>query len=205
MSIVFKVAQTDAQFEQILQLQQQNLMATLSEEQQAKEGFVYARHTIDLLKTMAARLPQIIALHEDRLVGYNLSMHSSMAHALPELTPMFEAFDSCHYKGNRLTDYAFIVGGQVCVAKAYRGQGLLKKLYHATRESISPDYQLCVTEIADNNLPSLKAHRGMGFETLHTYHDGRTLWHIVAWAFPQAEPCMGQWLPKAASADASPC
>jgi hypothetical protein len=62
MDIVFDVASTDQHFEQILQLQRKNLVTSISAEQQAQQGFVFAEHTIELLKQMAAELPQVIAI-----------------------------------------------------------------------------------------------------------------------------------------------
>jgi len=189
MLIQFDVANTEEQFEQILQLQRQNLMGAVSAEQQAREGFVYAKHTVPLLKTMSAHLPQVVAIQEGRVVGYNLAMHAAMSETVPSLIPMFSEFEKCQYKGKSLKDYHFIVGGQVCVARAFRGQGLLKKLYQATSTRVPQDYQLCVTEIAVSNAVSLSAHQKLGFEIIRTYNDGETDWHIVAWEMcrPQSD------------------
>lgn len=182
MTIQFNLANCETHFEQIIALQHHNLRQHLSPEQQATEGFVYAEHTVELLKQMAEQLPQIIALDEEKVIGYNLSMTATMADVLPSLTPMFEQFKQSTYLEKPLTEIPFIVGGQVCVDKAYRGQGLLKKLYHATKQSISPLYQLCVTEIARENTLSLKVHQNMGFQVIRSYTDGSTLWDIVAWS-----------------------
>jgi L-amino acid N-acyltransferase YncA len=181
MLIQFDFATTEKHFEQILELQRQNLIGTLSEEQQAREGFVFAEHTLSVLKKMATHLPQVVAFHEGKVVGYNLAMLSAMRDTLPSLIPMFDEFEKSQYKGRPLREYKFIVGGQVCVSREFRGQGLLKKLYHATRDSLPQDYQLCVTEIAVNNTVSLNAHKKMGFETIRSYFDGKTQWDIVAW------------------------
>lgn len=74
-----------------------------------------------------------------------------------------------------------MIGGQVCVAKDFRGRGLLSKLYHETRKRLPSGYQLCVTEVAERNGVSLRAHQKMGFEVINTYHDGRELWKVVVW------------------------
>lgn len=79
-----------------------------------------------------------------------------------------------------------MVGGQVCVDKDCRGQGLLRRLYHETRKRLPPEYQLCVTEIAARNVPSLKAHEKMGFEAVSTYHDGKEHWIVVVWDLESA-------------------
>lgn len=181
MEISLNLAATDAHFEQILHLQRQNLPDVLSEAQQARQGFVFAEHTVELLKRMAAHLPQVIALSQDRVVGYNLALPVSMQDAMPQLAPMFAAFERSTYHGRPLTTYRFMVGGQICVDRAFRGQGILQRLYHETWNRLPPGYQLCVTEIADRNQVSLRAHQKLGFEVVHTYQDSGEQWHVVVW------------------------
>ena len=179
--ISFTVASSDEDFEQILQLQKENLLHNLSEQLLSEHGFVFAEHTIPILKSMATHLPQVIALYNNRVIGYNLAMSSEMKNELPSLSPMFNEFDKCTYKGILLTEYKFIVGGQVCVDKNFRGLGMMSKLYHETINQLPVDYQLCVTEISTRNIKSLKSHQKMGFKVIADYNDGQELWNIVAW------------------------
>jgi GNAT superfamily N-acetyltransferase len=181
MEIVFDAASTERHFEQILELQKQNLFTSISEEQQAQQGFVFAEHTMPLLKMMAAHLPQVIAVSNDKVIGYNLAMPVSMKNDIPRLVPMFTEFERSKYKDKPLSTYSFIVGGQVCVDKDFRGQDLLRKLYHETRNRLSPGYQLCVTEVSARNSAGLRAHEKMGFEVISSYHDGVELWKVVVW------------------------
>jgi hypothetical protein len=181
MGIAFDVASTEQHFEQILELQRQNLFTAISEEEQAQQGFVFAEHTVPLLKKMASHLPQVIAVSHGRVVGYNLAMPVAMKNEMPSLVPMFTQFERSEYRGKPLPAYNFMVGGQVCVDKGFRGQGLLSRLYHETRNRVYPDYQLCVTEIAVRNDVSLRAHLKMGFEVVSTYHDGKEMWNVVVW------------------------
>eukprot|EP01133_Synstelium_polycarpum_P003012 gene3012-3460_t len=183
MEITFETATTDQHFKQILQLQQQNLYNRLSVEQQGEQGFVFAEHTLDLLKTMASHLPQVIALHQDQVIGYSLAMTSGMKYILPSLIPMFEQFERMDYKGKPLSAYRFMVGGQVCVHPLFRGKGLLEKLYQQSRDRLPAGYELCVTEISTRNPKSLKAHEKMGFELSGSYQDTKELWNVVVWAF----------------------
>ena len=181
--ITFEVASTDDHFEQILQLQKQNHYTSVSAEQQENEGFVFAEHTLPLLKQMAANAPQIIALSGGRLAGYNLAMTSSMGSVLPSLVPMFREFEKWNYRGKPLMDYQFIVGGQVCVHKDFRGRGMIRSLYEQMRDKVGDGYQLCVTEISTRNVMSLKAHQRFGFEVLGVYNDGLEDWNLVVWKF----------------------
>jgi GNAT superfamily N-acetyltransferase len=173
-------AATDQHLEEILALQKCYHVRTLPADVQAAEGFVYVEHTLPLLRTMAAQSPQAIALADGHVVGYCLSLPLALQAEVPSLGPMFEHFGRCTYRGKSLREYRFIVGGQVCVDRAHRGQGLLARLYQQIRVA-APDYDLCVTEIAQRNVPSLRAHEKMGFETISTYSDGTDEWAIVAW------------------------
>ena len=181
MEIAFDVACTDQHFEQILRLQRQNLLSVISEEKQAQQGFVFAEHTVPLLKMMAAQLPQVIAVSDGKVIGYNLAMPVSMRNEMPSLVPMFDEFERITYKDRPLPTYKYMVGGQVCVAKDFRGQGLLRRLYHETRDRLPSGYQLCVTEVSARNSRALQAHQEMGFEVASTYHDGKELWKVVVW------------------------
>lgn len=180
-SIQITTACTDQHFEQILSLQKQNHYTSIAEDQQASNGFVFATHTMALLRKMAAAVPQVIALNGDRVVGYNLAMTSDMKNELPSLIPMFEEFEKWSYKGKPLMDYQFVVGGQICVDKEFRGRGLISKLYQQTKDTVTGNYQLCVTEISVRNLTSLKAHQRMGFEIIGQYDDGLENWNLVVW------------------------
>ena len=139
-----------------------------------------------LLQMMAAHLPQVVAISHSKVIGYNLAMPVAMKEVMPSLIPMFTEFERSTYKGRPLATYQFMVGGQVCVEKDCRGQGLLRRLYHETRNRLPAGYQLCVTEVAARNSISLKAHQKMRFEVVSTYHDGQELWNVVVWDLESA-------------------
>lgn len=176
-----QVASTDAHFEQILQLQRRNHFSAIDAEAQRREGFVFAQHSDALLKRMAALLPQAIAVSDGRVVGYNLAMPIEMKQSIPSLVPMFAQFDRSEFRGRPLSSYRYVVGGQVCVDAAFRGHGLLGRLYRHTRDNLHGGEEVCVTEVAARNPVSIIAHRKAGFVDIAQYNDGAELWHVVAW------------------------
>ena len=180
-AITFQAATTTEHFEQILALQNQNLYKALTAEEQDQQGFVFAEHTVELLQQMASQIPQIIALYQNKVIGYNLAMTAAMEKQLPSLEPMFREFHKSRYQGKVLTGYNFFVGGQVCVDKDFRGLGLLSKLYNATANLVGNDYEFCITEIAVRNVNSLKVHKKMGFEITGTHCDEFGDWYVVIW------------------------
>jgi len=175
------IASSDQHLQEILALQKRYLVRAVSEQQQTLEGFVFVEHTLSLLRRMAAQAPQAIAVSDGRVIGYCLSLPLSMQEELPSLRPMFEQFGRCFYRQRPLCDYSLIVGGQVCVDRDHRGQGLLARLYEQVRTSLPFHRDLCVTEIATRNVVSVRAHERMGFETVSTYSDGKETWVIVVW------------------------
>lgn len=176
------VASSTQHFEQIVDLQRRYHRSALLPDTQEREGFVFAEHSVALLRRMSAELPQAIAVANDgNVVGYCLSLPLSLRKELPSLAPMFEQFGRCAYHGRPLSSFRFFVGGQVCVDRAYRGRGLLARLYDQVRLTAPSTYDLCVTEIAARNQVSIRAHERMGFEVISTYSDGSEAWVIVAW------------------------
>lgn len=180
--VIVSVAHSDSDLEQILALQRQNLRQALPIDEQNRQGFVYTQHDLPLLRRMASELPQAIAIAGGRIVGYCLALPVSLRREQPMLEPMFVQFDRCRYAGRPLPSYRFLIGGQVCVDRRYRGQGLLGRLYHEVRRSLPTPYELCVTEIATRNRTSLRAHAKVGFQRIMTYSDAGEDWTIVAWS-----------------------
>src|SRR5262245_35831834 len=179
--ITITVASSDQQLREILALQRRYLASVVPAELHAREGFVFVEHTLELLKRMSAQAPQAIALSSNRVVGYCLSLPLSLQGEVPSLAPMFEQFGRCAYRGKPLSEYRYIVGGQVCVDREYRGQRLMARLYGQLRASVWGAFDLCVTEVATRNIVSVEAHEKMGFEVISTYADDRETWVIVAW------------------------
>ena len=181
--ITLTTATTGAHLEGILALQRRNHVHAVPADVQSREGFVFVEHTLPLLERMRAASPQAIALAEGRVVGYCLSLLPSMRDAVPVLAPMFEQFGRCSIHGRPLAERRYVVGGQVCVDREFRGRGLLAGLYDQLRVALASTHELCVTEIATRNVVSVRAHEKMGFEAIAGYSDGREDWVIVAWDF----------------------
>ena len=61
-----------------------------------------------------------------------------------------------------------MVVGQLCVAKNYRGLGLVQQMYQHFKKSLSGEYDYCITDVAENNPRSLKVHLKTGFQVINT-------------------------------------
>ena len=161
----------------ILHLQKINLPRALSKEEYASQGFVSADHTLEMLEEMHAIAPSIVATSGAELAGYALTMPAECRRLVPLLEPMFEAFDRT-LRGKR-----YYVMGQVCVAKAFRGQGVFDALYAGHARFYGSRFDCIATEISLDNTRSIRAHERVGFREIARQDDAHGRWSIVAWDF----------------------
>jgi len=165
----------------IISLQRMNLRKNLSPEEISSQGFLYVEHDPETLQDICKEEPAVVAMEGDELAGYAICMNKMQGARVPELAPFFNTLDSLKFKNTPLHQASYMVCGQICVSKAYRGQNLVRKLYdlmsfHRTK------YKFCITEISTHNNRSLKAHFKVGFVPIHEYVNAkREPWQIVIW------------------------
>ncbi|MEQ1745352.1 MAG: GNAT family protein [Saprospiraceae bacterium] len=181
MDIRYTTVQNEQDVRQILELQAANHASAISEETARSQGFITVRHDPDVLWRMNQAYPSVIAKDGERLAGYCLVMPRSFAPEVPILAPMFAMLETLAWHGRPLRDGGWFVMGQVCVAEDYRGQGVFDGMYAKLREVCSPAFDFVVTEVAERNTRSMRAHERVGFETFRVYHDATTgeVWHVV--------------------------
>jgi len=166
----------------ILALQKNNLPSSLSEEEIAREGFVTVVHSFEALKKMNDIEQHVIAKDDDKVIAYLLAMTSTSKAEFPVLFSMFENFDEIELYGKPLSTYKYIVVGQVCVAKGYRGRGILDNCYTAYKNQFKNKYDFAVTEINVKNQRSINAHKRIGFYEIHRFTSSDNVeWSIVVW------------------------
>lgn len=170
-----------AELAQILELQRANLAANVSIDEARSQGFVTAVHSLETLQHMHELAPSIVARADRALAGYALTMLVEARTYVPILEPMFELLETLTFQGRALHQTPFYVMGQVCVASAFRGQGVFDALYRAHREHYRERFELLVTEVSTRNGRSLRAHQRVGFEPLHCYSDSVDEWAILGW------------------------
>lgn len=178
--IYYTTSKDEADLRGILDLQQRNLPKNLSREEITSQGFVTVSHSLVDLQKMNAIEQHVIAKENNSVIAYLLAMTERSKFDIPILIPMFEAFEHIHYKNTLLSKYNYIVVGQVCVDKNYRGQGILDKCYTLYIDSFKKKYDFAVTEIATSNQRSMNAHKRIGFEIIYEYvAPDNVAWSIV--------------------------
>lgn len=180
--ITYTTSENNIELEGILSLQKANLKNSLSEGEIESQGFVTVSHGLETLKKFNQIEKHIIAKVGEKVVGYILTMTKESRFDVPILLPMFDVFDHIQYRDKVISAYNYMVVGQVCVDKNYRGQGIFGDCYLTYKKHYAEKYDFAITEIAKTNLRSLNAHKRIGFKEKHSYTDAnKTEWIIVMW------------------------
>lgn len=182
MSIAYTTARNDQNLLGILDLQRRNLVTSLEEEEIRSQGFVTVLHSVDDLRKMNAIEQHVIAVDNDVVVAYLLAMTRTSRNDIPVLIPMFDMIETITFQERPLSASSYIVVGQACVDKSYRGQGVFDAIYDHYARCFRDRFRYVITEIDAMNTRSLRAHSRVGFKTIHTYTAPNGVsWHIVLW------------------------
>ncbi len=176
-----KLAQEASELEGILALQRRNLKRFLSETEAEEQGFLIAEYNLAYLRQMHEQCPSVVAVDEGRVVAYALVVTQAVRAGLPFIAALFDEIDRITYQGTSLAGTDYLVVGQLCVDKDYRGQGLVDRLYACFRASLEACHQYGVTDIARANRRSLKAHLKVGFQVVHAIEYEGLTWDVVLW------------------------
>jgi hypothetical protein len=173
----------------IIELQKNNLPTNLTKEEISSQGFVTVIHSLPQLEKMNSIEQHVICKAGDKVIAYLLAMTKECKNDLPILVPMFKMFYEIPYGRKMLSGCNYIVVGQVCVDKPYRGLGVLDRCYQEYKYIFSKKYDCAITEIAATNLRSLNAHRRIGFNEIHRYKGPDNIeWSIVIWDWQDVAP-----------------
>ncbi len=174
-------ASSEADLIGIQALQTANLKRIIGEAEAAKEGFVTAEYSLELLKAMHALGASIIAKDGDTVVGYALVTTKEIYGQHELLDDLFNVLNKLNFEGKQLKESPYVLVGQLCVGKGYRGIGLVQQMYNYFKECYHTQFDYLITDVADNNPRSLKAHIKSGFQVIHSIDYGGVRWDIVLW------------------------
>jgi len=175
----YTFAKTDEDIKAILVLQKANLKENISKEEAEQQGFVTCKHTFEILKLMNHPHPHIIAKHHEELIGYALVMLKTHSDRVNEIVSMFNQINKLSWNGKMLKDENYVIMGQICIAKNYRGKGVFSGLYETMFAALQPHFSCLLTDIATSNKRSVKAHKKVGFKSILTFKDDLQEWVLV--------------------------
>jgi hypothetical protein len=170
---------------QVSRLQIMNLKKNITEEAALTDGFLTAEYTMEYLQQMHDSSPSIIAKDGDQVVGYALVATKAVRDGHDLMADLFNVIDTKFYNERSLREANYVVVGQLCVAKDYRCQGLVKGMYDYYRDCYAAEYEYLITDVAQANTRSLKAHKKSGFIVIDTLEYGGIGWDIVLWDWRQ--------------------
>ena len=179
--ILTKLVNKDSELTGIRLLQSRNLKGNLSDAEAIDQGFLIAEYDLGYLRQMNDCRPSVIALDGDRVVGYALVATKESRAGHPLLSDLFHPIDQLYFKQEPLRDVEYVVVGQLCVDKDYRGTGLVPQLYRLFRASLEMDYRYAITDVAKANRRSLQAHRKIGFQAIHSINFDGLEGDVVLW------------------------
>lgn len=179
--VVIKLVTEDAEIEGIKQLQNQNLRTLISDEEARTQGFVTACYTMEYLRDMNSDAPSVIAKAGDIVVGYAMVTTHALRDGHDLMADLFNTIDRTQYQGRALGETNYVVVGQLCVGKTHRGQGLVERLYNHFKDCYADRFEYLVTDVAQANTRSLRAHQKAGFQVIDTLTYGGIGWDIVLW------------------------
>ena len=176
---------SDEEINGIYRLHCQNHRNNLSADEMQQEGFVSATYDFDLLKKMNGLCPSIIAKVDKEVVGYALVVTRDFYGNYELLDDLFNSIDLLSFNAECLKDVNYVMVGQLCVAKEYRGMGVVQQMYNCYKEELCGKFKYCLTDIAENNPRSLKAHLKSGFQVIDTKGYAGLSWDIILWDWNQ--------------------
>jgi predicted GNAT superfamily acetyltransferase len=151
-----------ADYEQILQLQSANYIANLTEEER-QSGFLSAQFSLEQTAQIAEDLGITIAVLDHRVTGFLCAFRNGFPSGSPVIAEMLRSYPLFRFEDRPLSSFVGYVYGPVCIAREYRGRGLLRGLYEAQKNDLAGRFEIGVAFVSHSNPHSLYAHvNGLG-------------------------------------------
>jgi predicted GNAT superfamily acetyltransferase len=157
-SIVYRRAKPK-DYPEILNLQAANFIANLSESER-KEGFLSAQFSPEQTAQIAEDLGTTVAVVDGRVAAFLCAFRKEFDTGSPVIVKMLASYDQLTFQGHPLSALNSYIYGPVCIARNYRGRGLLRGLYEAQKRDLREQFEIGVAFVSRNNPHSLSAHVG---------------------------------------------
>ena len=149
-------------YQEILQLQSANYIANLTEEERQR-GFLSAKFSLEQTAQIAEDLGITIAVLDDRVAGFLCAFRNEFPSGSPVIAEMLRSFPLFRFEDRPLSSFVGYIYGPVCIAREYRGRGLLRGLYEAQKTDLAGRFEIGVAFVSRTNPHSLRAHvNGLG-------------------------------------------
>jgi hypothetical protein len=141
----------------ILTLQELYLVSNLSEREK-EAGFVTTPFTTTQLTDIIEQEGLFVAKDGSRIVAYIFAGSWNFFSQWPIFNYITAQFPDLRFLDFNITTTLTFQYGPICIAKEYRGQGLINSFFEFMRIHLVKKYPLSLTFINKTNIPSTKAH-----------------------------------------------
>ena len=141
----------------ILSLQDQNLYSKMTEAERVN-GFVTTPFVPEQIEAIIEQDGLFVAEDKGVIIAYVFAGTWSYFQQWAIFELMVARFPMLQFNGQKITVENSFQYGPVCIAKAYRGQGLLQKIFEEMRQVFVQRFPISITFINKVNVISEKAH-----------------------------------------------
>ena len=190
MMIDIRMARSERDLKGIKTLCSENHFSKLSDKELNTQGFITINYSLDELKALHEIAASVIALDNQKVVGYALVANKEslgIHHMLDDLIRFIEhtTYQSISFRNSR-----YIVVGQLCVSKAYRRQKIAQRIYEKFQQIYGNDYHYCITSVDIKNQGSIKAHLMRGFKEIQTTTYQCKSYSVILWDWTESTDTM---------------
>ncbi len=168
----------------ILDLQAANYSPNLTAAERAG-GFLSAEFTPLQIAAIAQDIGILVAEDAGALAGYLCAHRADMAPLPGVVEAMLRCVRAARYGERELGGARLFVYGPVCVARAWRGRGVLRALFGALCARMARRFEYGVTLVAAQNPHSLRAHTdGLGMRDVGCFEHHGHAYRVLAFEVP---------------------
>lgn len=169
-----------ADYSALVRIAEENARGALSETDR-ENGFITGHFTVEKFAAMNDDLAIVVADNQDTVAGFLCATTRKLPDPAPILRAMLANYTRISFQGRRLRDWNSFIYGPVCVAAAYRGQGLLKGLFAELKRELRGRFEVGVAFVDQENFHSLRAHvQGLGMSDAGIFEFNSRDYHILA-------------------------
>jgi hypothetical protein len=141
----------------IVALQELYLVSNLSDKEK-ESGFVTTPFTVPQLAVIIEQAGLFIAKDNDRVIAYLFTGSWDFFSQWPIFNHITAQFPQLKFLDFDITTTHTFQYGPICIAKEYRGKGLINSFFEFMRIHMVKKHPLSLTFINKINIPSTKAH-----------------------------------------------
>ncbi len=123
-----------------------------------QDGFLTGNFSVPALQAMLASVPGQVAYCGPELAGFVVNSRLAAAQYPPLVQAIISQLPTLRYQQRALAEYRWFFYGPVLVSPPYRGRGLLRQLFEASRRTLAGQFELGLAFIATDNAVSLQVH-----------------------------------------------